>query len=206
MRRRNGNRRQPNSRRRGRGRRRSQFMSPLSWLSPASENKVTSIVLQGESVLATSAGGNAFFSIPFDPSAAGYNFAEWSGYQSLYNEIKFVACRIQLCASNHATITQGSPLFIGWRFDTNAAPTATAQVTQLASTVSWNIQNETSSRGFQMTARSQGALNWSPTSTVVTNSYAGCPGSFQMAGFSFAASINIAIVRVRSIYLVRGRA
>lgn len=176
------------------------------WLSPASENKETSLMLQGESTLASSAGGNGFFSIPFDPSGSGYAFAEWSNVSTLFNEIKFVACHIQILKLNASTITQGTPLFIGWRFDTNVAPTSTAQVTQLASCKAYNFQVDTSQQGFQMTTRSVGALNWSPTSTVVVNSYAGCPGSFQIAGFGYSASINLAIIRVRSVYKVRGRA
>jgi len=180
--------------------------SPSSWLSPASENKVTSIMLQGESSLASSAGGTAYTSIPFDPSSAGYSFAEWTNVAALFTEIKHVMTVVQFIRANGTTITQGSPLYVGWRFDTNAAPTAVAQVSQLASCKFWDIQNDTSARGFTVTARARGALNWSPTGTVVTNSYAGCPGSIQTAGTGFSASIGLAIVRVRSIYLVRGRA
>lgn len=179
---------------------------PSSWLMPSAENKVTSLMLQGESVLASAAGGTAYTSIPFDPSTAGYSFGEWANVAALWTEVKHVMTQVQFIRANGDSITQGSPLYIGWRFDTSVAPTSVAQVSQLASCKFWDIQNDTSPRGFTITAKARGPLNWSPTSTVVVNSYAGCPGSIQAAGTGFAASINLAVLRVRSIYMFRGRA
>jgi len=190
----------------GRRRKRTRLAGPASWLMPSSENKITTFMLQGESSLSSAAGGTAYTSIPFDPSSAGYNFAEWADVAALFTEVKHVMTQVQFIRANGASITQGSPLYVGWRHDTNAAPTSVAQVSQLASCRFWNIQNDTSSQGFTVTARARGPLNWSPTAVVVTNSYAGCPGSIQTAGTGFAASINLAIVRVRSIYAFRGRA
>jgi hypothetical protein len=178
----------------------------MSWLNSASENKVTSIVLQGESTIASDGSGNAYIAIPFDPSSSGYNFTEWSSVSTLYSEIKHVATQIQVTGLNITALTQGTPLFIGYIFSRNTSPTSLANVVQLSSTKSYNLERDTSSRGFTMTARARGPLNWSPTSTVVTNAYAGCPGSFQIAGNAYTVSINLALVRVKSIYLVRGRA
>jgi len=203
-------RRNPNSRRSGpkwrKKRGKNNPQKAMSWLSPASINKTTSMMLQGESTISSSGTGTAYFAIPFDPSSSGYNFAEWSNIAALYNEIKFVSCQIQLTRYISGTLTSGTPIYIGYRFDLNTAPTTLAQVSQLSSALAWNFLVDTSKSGFTMTARSVGPLNWSPTSTVVTNSYAGCPGSFQIAGFAFNNSTTLAHVRVRSIYLLRGRA
>lgn len=177
--------------------------SPLTWLSPRSENKLQTHMLQGESSLSSNGSGICGISIPFDPSTAGYSFAEWSSFTALYSEIKFVAMEIQIVPV--LPNTSGSPLFVGYRYDTNAAPTAIAQVTQLASCRAYNIMRDTSSSSFRMLARKRGPLNWSPTSTVVVNTYAGCPGSFQIWGFGYPNSVNLALVRVRGIYAFRGR-
>jgi hypothetical protein len=160
-------------------------------------------MLQGESLLVSSGTGTLGISIPFDPSTSGYSFAEWSNYAALYGEIKFVAMEIQITPLLPAV--SGTPLFVGYRFDTNVAPTAIAQVSQLASCRAYNIMRDTTSGSFRMIARARGPLNWSPTSVVVTNAYAGCPGSIQMFGSNYPVASNIALVRVRGIYAFRGR-
>jgi len=193
-------------RRKKKGRSESKSSSVSRWLSPASQNITQTIMLQGESSLSSSGTGTSYSSIPFDPSASGYSFAEWSNVAALWTEIKHVFTVIQIVRANGASITSGSPLFVGYRFDTNAAPTSIGQVTQLASAKIWDIQNDTSPYGFSMTARARGPLNWSPTSTVVVNTYAGCPGCIQLAGLSFPNSIGLGFIRVRSVYMIRGRA
>lgn len=179
--------------------------NPMMWLRAASQNKAQTVMFQGTSTLGSSGTGTAYATIPFDPSSAGYSFAEWGDITALWNEVKFIASEIQVTPFNVTALTSGTPLFIGYRFDTNAAPTSLANVTQLPSTKTYSIERDTSRSGVTYRCRARGPLNWSTTASVTTAPYAGCPGSWQFAGTSYPTSIALVSVRVKSIYLVRGR-
>jgi len=184
-------------------RRRTRLPGAMNWLQPASQNRSTTIMFQGFSTLTASASGNGFFAIPFDPSSSGYNFAEWSDVAALWNEVRLVAVQIQVTGFNIET--SGTALYIGYRWDLNSAPSSVSSVTQLSSCLAYNFMRDASVRGFRMTARAPMPLNFSDTSSVSTAPYAGCPGSFQIAGTNFPDSQPIAAVRVRAIYYLRGR-
>jgi hypothetical protein len=161
-------------------------------------------MLQGFSSLSSGGTGVVSAFIPFDPSSTGFGFAEWADIAALYSEVKHVATEIQISPYNAAE-TLGTPLYIGYRFDSAVNPASAAAVLQLASCRFYNVIRDTTSRSFRMIAKAKPPLSWSLTSTVTTAPYAGCPGSFQFYGSNYAPSIVIAQVRVKGIYLVRGR-
>lgn len=187
-------------------RRRARVENPFGWLSPASQNRTQTLMLHGESTLTSdSKTGDGYFVIPFDPSGSGYSFAEWSNISSLWGEIKHIATQVQFGGLYSSVITQGSPLFIGYVFTDSNVPSGLADVTQLPSAKEWNFMRDNSARGYTMTARARRPLGWSLTSTVTTSPYAGCPGAFKIAGTGYNTNTNMCMVRVKSIYLVRGR-
>jgi len=176
------------------------------WLRPSSINRVTTMMLQGESALTsaiTTGVLNQF--IPFDPSSAGYGFNEWASLSALYNEVKHVATEIQLVPYQYTGA--GSPLYVSYRFDSASAPGTVSAVVGSATLRLYNITRDTSSLGLRMIARARKPLNWSPTSTVVTNAYAGAPGCFQFygSGYDPTSAQSLCLVRVRGIYAFRGR-
>jgi hypothetical protein len=192
-----------NENKRSTGRRGRQSRPRPNWFGTSAQNAVQRIMLQGESTITSSGAGVVGNSIPFDPSSGGYSFAEYGSVSTLWSEIKFISCMIQIIP--RGVLTQGDPLYIGYRFDTNSAPNAYTSVSNLPSLRIYNVVRDTSSRGFSMIAKSRGPLNWSQSGTPVTTQYAGCPGCFMIYGQGFSNSTVICTVRVRSVYAVRGR-
>jgi len=174
-----------------------------NWYGPSSQSIVQRMMLQGESTVTSSGSGVVANTIQFDPSGSGYNFAEWASILALWGEIKFVSAIIQIIPRN--VLTVGDPLYVAFRFDTNAAPSSYSSVSNLPSMRIYDLVRDTSPRGFALSARTNGPLNWSPTGAVVTSQYAGCPGCFQIYGQSFANSTVVATIRFRAVYAVRGR-
>jgi hypothetical protein len=184
--------------------RRRRMVTPGKLLAPSSINLVYSMMLQGESTLTSTSSGEIKSFIPFDPSSAGYSFNEWSTLSALYQEVKFVLMEIQLIPYQYAG--PGSPLYVSYRFDTSTAPTSVSDVINSASLRLFNVTRDTTTLGMRVIARARGPLNWSPTSTVVTTPYAGCPGCFQLYGNTYDATTPLCLVRVRAVYAFRGRA
>jgi len=122
---------------------------------------------------------------------------------SLYQEIKHIATEIQLVPYEYTG--PGTPLYVSYRFDTAAAPTGVSDVVGSATLRLFNVTRATTNTGMRVIAKSRGPLNWSPTGTVVTSAYAGCPGCFQFYGSAYTAAGVICLIRVRSIYAFRGR-
>jgi len=165
------------------------------------------ITLKGFSTVTSSASGVFAFSVPADPSSAGYNFSEWSDLAALFGEVRILAFEIQMCTyRNLATaVTAATPVIVGFNSNGSAAPTTEGQVATLVESRYWAAYSDATTAGSRFSVRYDSRLDFSLTSSVTDTPYAGCPGSFQAYGTGFPNSSSDAKVLVLGLYQFRAR-
>lgn len=166
------------------------------------------ITLKGFSTLTVSGAGVLALSIPADPSSAGYNFAEYSDLEAVFNEVRILAFSIQLVSviDNAVALVAGTPVIVGFNTVSSAAPSTEGQVANLIDSTYWTCGSDRSTRGSIFHVRYDQRLDFSTTTSVTTTPYAGCPGSYQLYGSGYPNGSVVGKVLVLGMYQFRGRA
>jgi len=163
--------------------------------------------LRGYSTITASAGGVINLSIPMDPSSSGYNFSEWASLQALFAEVKLVAFRVQFVATfGTATPAGGAlPLLIGSSLSVATAPGSYGAVAAYPDSKLWSCANDRSSSGHVHNTRGSKTVDWSLTSSVTAQPYAGVPGAILVYGSAQGVSTISALALVQGTYKFRSR-
>ncbi len=119
--------------------------------------------------------------IPFDPSASGVNFPEWSALSSLFSEFRLKEFGCQLVSSQVTLFPAGNPsaLLVASNLGTAVNPGSYAAVADNADSRQWSVTADTTGHGYFHHVRNTG-LGWSQVTTPTTEPFAGVPGSIQM--------------------------
>lgn len=174
-------------------------------VSPWSTYKVS---LKGFSTLTASGAGVLAVAIPADPSAAGYNYAEYSDLSAIFAEVRILSLAIQLVTvlDNAAAVIAQGPCLVGFNSTLSSAPGSEGAVASLADSTYWQAGADRSTKGSIFHVNYDPRLDFSITSTVTVTPFAGCPGSFQIYGSGFPNASVVGRVLVLGLFEFRGRA
>jgi len=166
------------------------------------------ITLKGFSSVNASGGGVIAVAIPADPSAAGYNFSEWSNLAAIFSEVRILKFEVQVVPiiDNAVALTAGTPIIVGFNSTLSSAPGTEGVVATLIDSVYWSAGADRSTAGSRYNVSYDSRLDFSLTSTVTDTPYAGCPGSFQFYGSGYPNGSLVYKVLVLGTYQFRGRA
>jgi len=162
------------------------------------------IVLKGFATVSSTSGSTINNYIPCDPSSAGFGFAEWSSLVTLFSEVRILRFTLQFVTYN-VTTGANTPVAIGYNPVGTGVPGSEGAVVQLADSRYWACGSDRSKLGLKFSVTFDPRLDFSPTSTVVTTPYAGCPGCVQTFGSGFGVSTPYYKVLVMGLYQFRGR-
>jgi len=162
-------------------------------------------MLRGFSSATSSAGGVINLTIPMDPSASGFNFAEWASLQSLFSEFKLVSFTTQFVAYYGVAVTGSPPIAIGHSITTASAPGSYGAVVSLPNSHFWSANSDRSAKGVTHRALNNGEIGWSSTSSVTAQPYAGAPGAVLVYGDNLGVSLATFKVLVAGVYHFRSR-